>query len=136
VGAEVTATLIRISSRDFTAAVVADAGRIVEAAPILRWALRRRVPAGELATWAKGKGWRVDVIDDPRPEQRKDENVELTDRVEQIMDHAPARKETDPEWIRSRLNTSRSHPPIKETKQIVDAMQEVVRRRNRRVSSA
>lgn len=52
-----TGKLYQISAPHFCAGIVVQSGRIVEAAPILRWAMGRRFAGFE---WYCGqKGWKV-----------------------------------------------------------------------------
>jgi hypothetical protein len=53
-------TLVRIVSPRFVAGVVVNAGRVAEAAPILRWTLG--LSADALRAAVAARGWRASIV--------------------------------------------------------------------------
>lgn len=54
--------LIQVTAPHFCAGLVTDGERITEAAPILRWALRKRWP--DTVLYFRKKGWKLEWVDE------------------------------------------------------------------------
>jgi hypothetical protein len=57
--------LLRVTAPHFTAGIAFDGDRGTAAAPILGWAVRKRLPRDRFIAWCRAKHYAIDTLPDP-----------------------------------------------------------------------